>query len=130
LMCAALCWMLQGWLPPRYALLGGLMAVAQWGVAGYWIDSYWGGAVAAAAGALVVGAVPCLVRRPPGGGGARGAVGVVARANSRPYEGAAPAAAAAGALLVWRRSTRRPFKELLAWRGAAAAGAVLGCGVG
>ncbi len=129
LMCAALCWMLQGWLPPRYALLGGLMAVAQWGVAGYWIDSYWGGAVAAAAGALVVGAVPRLVRRPTGGVAALAALGVVALANSRPYEGAVTAAAAAGALLVWRRSTRRPFKQLLAWRVAAPAGAILGCGL-
>ncbi len=102
-MCGALCWCLQGWLAPRYALLGGLMAVAQWGIAGYWIDSYWGGAVAAAAGALVVGAVPRLARRPTVGMAALAAAGVVGLANSRPYEGAVMAGAAFVALLVWRR---------------------------
>src|ERR1700722_17215728 len=103
LMCAALGWSLQGWLPPRYALLGGLMAVAQWGVGGYWIDSYWGGAVAAASGALVVGSVPRLARRATASAGALAALGVVGLANSRPYEGAVTAGAALVALLVWRR---------------------------
>ena len=115
-MCGALCWMLQGWLPPRYALLGGLMAVAQWSLAGYWINSYWGGAVAAAAGALVVGAVPRLVRRPTASAAALAALGVIVLANSRPYEGALTTVAAAAALWLWRRRSGRRMRDLLAPR--------------
>jgi hypothetical protein len=124
LMCGTLCWSLQGWLPPRYALLGGLMAVAQWGIAGVWIGSYWGGAVAAAAGALVVGAVPRLARRPTALVGALAALGVVGLANSRPYEGAVTAGAAFVALLVWRPPGHR-FKDRLAPRVIVAAAAIL-----
>jgi len=54
---------------------------------------------------------------------------VVALANSRPYEGAVTTAGAAAVLLIWRRRSRRPFRELLAWRVALPAGAILGCGL-
>src|SRR5260370_24530467 len=64
-MSAAILWMLQAWLPARWAFLGGVLIALKFGIASYWINSYWGGAVGAAGGALVLGAMPRIVRRPP-----------------------------------------------------------------
>src|SRR5437763_7790134 len=41
LMCAAICWMLQAWLPPGWAFLGGVRPVIAFGVFSYWENSHW-----------------------------------------------------------------------------------------
>lgn len=101
LMCAALCWMLQGWVPPGWALLGGALAVARYGIFSYWMNSYFGGAVAAAGGALILGALPRLMRRRRWEYSACMALGLIVLANSRPYEGAILGLMVLGALGVW-----------------------------
>ncbi len=62
-MCAAITWMLQGWFPAEWALLGAVLALVQFAAFNYWVDSYWGGAVAAIGGALVMGSLPRILHR-------------------------------------------------------------------
>src|SRR5437763_16784797 len=63
LMCAAICWALQGRLPPSWALLGGLLAVIRHGTSSYWANGHWDGLVPAGAGGLVLGSLPGGKRR-------------------------------------------------------------------
>src|SRR5207302_10989425 len=87
MMCAAICWMLQAWLPAEWALLGAFLAVVRFGVFSYWANSYWGGALAATAGALVVGALPRIKEHQRLRDVLLLATGLGILANSRPYEG-------------------------------------------
>ncbi len=87
LMCAAACWSMQQWLPARWALFGGVLLGLRLGVAGYWMNSYWGGAAAAIGGALVIGAFARIRRRPQWPDGLLLGAGLCVLANSRPFEG-------------------------------------------
>src|SRR5882724_5696031 len=89
LMCAAISWMLYAWVPPRWAVFGGVLAVINptLGIAGYWAQSYWGGAVAATGGALVLGGIRRLMREPRVGDYLLTGVGLAILANIRPFEG-------------------------------------------
>ena len=101
-LCAAIFWMLRAWIPARWAFLGGALAAIKFGIASYWMNSYWGGAVAAIGGALVLGSVARIAKQQPR---VRHAillgVGVAILANSRPYEGFVFAIPAGVWLLVW-----------------------------
>jgi hypothetical protein len=59
LMCSALCWALQGWLPPTWALLGTAIAIVRLALFSCWINTYSGaGSITTLGGALVLGALP------------------------------------------------------------------------
>lgn len=89
LMCAAICWMLQAWLPPNWALLGGLIAVLRLGVFSYWTDTYHAaGSLCALAGALVLGSLPRLMKTSRLRYAFLIGIGFAILILTRPYEGA------------------------------------------
>jgi hypothetical protein len=108
LMCSAMCWMLEAWLPPGWALLGGALAAMRLALFSYWVDSYYGGAAAAIGGALVLGALPRVMRKTRIRDGLWMALGVAILANSRPYEGLLLSVPVAGALIWWAGTKTRP----------------------
>jgi hypothetical protein len=107
LMFAAMCWMMQAWLPPKWALYGTLLAILAFGVSTIWMNSYLGGAVSGMGGALVLGAVRRL--RYASVHWARNSVllgiGIVLLMNTRPFEGLVLTASALVLLALgfWRR---------------------------
>ena len=108
LMCSALCWMLQGWLPPPWALFGAALAVLRLGILSYWMNTYWCASVAALGGALVLGAWPRLRKHLHIRDALLLALGLAILANSRPYEGLAFSIPIAFAMLFWLSGRNRP----------------------
>jgi hypothetical protein len=115
LACAAISWMLMAWMPPRWAVLGGLLAATHLTIL-EWGHGYFGGPIAATGGALVLGASQRLSRRPKAADGLLLGLGLAILANSRPYEGLALSLLALAPLLVSlaRRDARGRLETLRA----------------
>jgi hypothetical protein len=101
LMCSALCWMLQAWLPPAWALFGAALAVLRLGILFYWMNSYFAASLPALGGALVLGALPRIQRYGRLRDAAGMGVGLALLANTRPYEGLVFSLPIAAAMLAW-----------------------------
>ena len=98
-------WMLRGWMPARWALIGMGLAVLRFGIGSYWINAFHGGFLPAVGGALIAGAFPRMLGKKRGPlADARGSVeigntamltlgavfglGLAILALTRPFEGA------------------------------------------
>jgi hypothetical protein len=118
LACTATCWMLQAFVPPRWALLGGVLAAISPSILTMWGCTYLGGPPAMLGGALAVGATRRLVRQPRPLWGCLLGGGLFVMANTRPFEGLVVALPLGAVLLHW-----------LARRRGKALGAAVRCGV-
>jgi len=112
IMCAAVCWMLQAYMPPHWAFLGAIFCILRWDIFSYWINSYFGGAVAAAAGAVLLGVWPRVRRNPRVLYGLLFGFALIVLANSRPYEGLVCSIPCCLAALFWMFRERRRFSVI------------------
>ena len=124
LLCAACYWLFLAMAPRNWALLGGLIVAAHLGLTSYWMNSYWGGSVAAGAGAVALGSFLRLRRAPRPVWAATFAMGWTVLAASRPYEGAVLLAIPLVAALATGKR-RLPAKAWMTGAAVAAGGGLL-----
>ncbi|MGB7600411.1 MAG: hypothetical protein WBM24_08910 [Candidatus Sulfotelmatobacter sp.] len=114
LMCSAICWMLQAWLPPPWALLAATLATLRLAILSYWMNGYWSASIVALGGALVLGAWPRIRKRQRVRDALLMSLGLIILANSRPYEGLVFSIPVALAMLVWLfNKNHPPFRQSL-----------------
>ena len=124
----SVCWMLQAWVPNRWALAGTLLLATHQTVQRIWGQGYMGPAAAVIGAALLLGALPRLLRRPSLLSAVTFAVGLVILANSRPYEGLVVSLPTAVLLGLWTVSERSPGWLAVVTKIIVPAGAMLGLG--
>lgn len=80
-------WMLRGFYSRRWALLGGLLTILQFGLAYPWAQTFWGAALPAAGGALAFGGARRICRRQCARDAVLLGAGAVILLLTRPFEG-------------------------------------------
>jgi hypothetical protein len=115
LACAAICWMLQAWVGPMGALLGGFLLMVQLGIYSYWSQTYWGGMAAALGGALFFGAARRLWAHFKWQNALWLGLGLVILATSRPLEGVLACIPTSVVFLV-RIFRERQWRTIALWR--------------
>jgi len=128
--CMAFTWMLQGWVPPEWALLGGILVWTRFGVFSYWMNSYWGGAVAATGAALALGALPRIWDRQRPRDAIVFGLGAGILAVSRPVEGAIFFIPFGAAILCWALRLEVPTRGTAMRRIVLPIVAILACAAG
>jgi hypothetical protein len=116
LMCSCLCWMLQGWLPPPWALLGACLAVLRLALLSYWMNSYFGTSLPALGGMLVLGGFPRIMRHARLHDAVLMGLGLAILANTRPYEGFVFCLPIAYATIMWIVRQKRISRAVIVGR--------------
>jgi hypothetical protein len=129
-MCMAFTWMLQGWVPPEWALVGGVLVWTRFAVFSYWMNSYWGGAMAAAGAALVLGALPRIWDQRRRRDAIVFGLGASILAVSRPVEGAIFFIPFGAAILWWALRLDIPTRVAAMRRIVLPIVAILACAAG
>jgi hypothetical protein len=111
--CGAITWALQGWMRPRWALLGGLLAAIHPQII-YWSGIYWGGTVGMLGGALIFGALARMINRRRSIDAVILVVGLGIVANSRPYEAVLWLIAVIATVLMFNRKSQISNRKSMA----------------
>jgi hypothetical protein len=129
LMFGALLWMLQGWFPPKWALLGAILPLLRIGIFSYWTNSYWGGSVATLGSCLVLGSLPRLLRSRAPTYSIVLVLGAAILLNSRPYEGFFVLLAVFGYIALWSVRNGSEWRSILPRAVLPLVAGVLLCGI-
>ena len=111
--CGLCYWMLRGWVSPRWALAGGLLAVIEFGPLNQWMNEYWGGEWIAASGCLVFGALPRLRAAPRRRDAILLGLGLAIHLITRPFESIFLLLAVALFWAPWRRTELKAAARFL-----------------
>lgn len=131
MMCAAICWMLQAWLPVNWALLGGIIAVLRLGVFSYWTNTYHAaGSLCALGGALILGGLPRLTKTARMRYALLMGIGMAILAVTRPFDGCLLCLPVVVVLVHWMwKGKNRPKRAALARLAAAPLALVIAAGI-